>query len=138
MNAEKYRKIYLQENWGNNSFRIFTFYVGFQRIPVYRNKMIEVLDYGRNHPKTVSGEAYWINYNELCVGYILESNHEVFRPIFQHKRQDTLNKVHAESHSKFWNKIYLRYMLSLPKFLPMECSTHICSMLYGGFRKKKL
>ena len=131
MNAEKYRKLYLQENWENNSFVMITFYVEFKRIQVYRNNLVEVLDYGRNHPKIISGEAYWVNSNELCVGYFLAAKPNVFRPIFQHKRQHLLNRLHVESHSKFWNRIYLRYMLSLPKFLPIECSNHICSMLYN-------
>jgi hypothetical protein len=123
MNVEKYRKLYLKENWEDNSFRMVTFYVD-------RNQTAEVLDYGRNHPKVISGEAYWVTSNSLCIGYILASKPSVFRPVFQYQRQRLLNKVNAQSHRKFWYNIYLRYMLSLPKMLPVECANHICSFLY--------
>jgi len=41
----------------------------------------------RNHPLVISGNAYWINRKTLCLGYKLEIDNDIFRPIFSHKRQ---------------------------------------------------
>lgn len=133
MNADKYRKLYLQESL--NAFTMVTFYVEFKMMQVYRNQSIEILDYGKNHPRVISGEAYWINSNRLCIGYILANKPGVFRPVFQYKRQYLLNKLHGESHRKFWYNIYLRYLLSLPKILPIDCANYICSFLYLQFNR---
>lgn len=128
MNSDKYSTIMHFENW-----RMVTFYVEFKSIQFYRNQSIEVLDYGRNHPRVISGEAHWINSNHLCIGYILVKKPNVFRPVFQFKRQQLLNKVHTESHRNFWYNIYLRYISALPKMLPIECADKICSFLYLQF-----
>lgn len=102
MNASKYRKLYLQENWAQNAFTIVK----------YSDS------YKEEHPKI------------LCIGYILSSKPTIFRPVFQFRRQHRLNKVHKEKHKKFWYNIYIKYMLSMPKFIPLECTKHICNMLY--------
>ena len=56
MDVQKYRKWYLEENWGNNRFKMIEFYVEFQELRVIRNNRIMTIDFQRNHPKVLSGE----------------------------------------------------------------------------------
>lgn len=118
MNGSKYRKLYLQENWGENVFS--------------HVKYCE--SYSEEHPRIVSGECFWLNSTELCIGYILSSKPSIFRPVFQFRRQHQLDMVHAETHMKFWYNVYIKYMLCLPKRIPFECTKYICNMLYAKFK----
>ena len=90
MNSVKYRKIVLVWNWKDNQFIM---------IKEKNNKpkcfpCPYSINFQRNHPKVLSGEAFWTTHNELCVGYHLVTNPDIFRPIFSHKRQRLLDKVH--------------------------------------------
>lgn len=98
MDVIKYRKLYLSENWGENRFQIFN------------------TAYGRIHPLVLSGKAYWINKDELCIGYKLDTNSEIYRPIFSNKRQGLLDKINELMvKPKFWNKIRTKYFNYLYK-----------------------
>ena len=90
MNSVKYRKIVLVWNWKDNQFIM---------IKEKNNKpkcfpCPYSINFQRNHPKVLSGEAFWQTHNELCVGYYLSTNSDIFRPIFSYERQRLLDKVH--------------------------------------------
>ena len=94
MNVTKYRKWYLSENWGHNRFRMIEYYV----------------DFFENHPKVLSGQGYWLTLEKMCIGYEMDSNPEIYRPIFSHKRQRLLNNIHLNIINPyiFWNNIKLK------------------------------
>jgi len=96
MNSIKYRKWYLTENWGENQFTIIKEKVNVPRCfpcPYSINFQI-------SHPKVLSGEAFWISHNELCIGYHSSSNPDIFRPIFSYKRHRLLDLVHYGEEEK--------------------------------------
>jgi len=37
-----------------------------------------------NHPLVKSGYAFWINNNQLCIGYRLKDNANIFRPVINY------------------------------------------------------
>ena len=37
-----------------------------------------------NHPLVKSGYAFWISNNELCIGYRLKDNANIFRPVIKY------------------------------------------------------
>ena len=129
MDAIKYRKWYLSENWGENRFIMVTREVENQRRGL-------TIDFQRNHPIVLSGKAYWITHNKLCIGYKMTSNPEIYRPIFSHKRQRLLDKVNLTviKPYKFWNKIKSEYFMSLAKIhskkIPIECIKNIVMFTY--------
>lgn len=135
MNSIKYRKWYLQENWGENKFimikenadsRFCPYSINFQRV----------------HPKVESGEAFWTTRNKLCIGYHSLANPDIFRPIFSHKRQRLLDEVHGknEEHSvynpnfSYARKKYMvafnEYIYLNNKLLPMDCVEIILSFIH--------
>jgi hypothetical protein len=136
MNLTKYRKWYLEENWKNNEFTMIEEKVDVPRCfpcPYSINFQI-------SHPKVLSGEAYWITHNKLCLGYELQKNPEIYRPIFSHKRQRLLDRLHKfnefneedegntiDNPKNFWNIIKSKYFNSLSqiKKLPIDCINHI-------------
>jgi len=136
MDVIKYRKWYLCENWGENRFRMIKYGVEFKEIRIRRNNKIMTIDFQRNHPKVLSGEGYWITHEKLCIGYELDSNPEIYRPIFSHKRQRLLDKVNSNviNPYKFWYKIKLKYFISLAKMyskkIPIDCVKHIVMFIY--------
>lgn len=134
MDIQKYRKWYLEENWGQNRFTMIEFYVEFPELRVIRNNRIMTIDFQRNHPKVLSGEGYWITHNKLCIGYKLRENPEIFRPIFSYKRQRFLDKVNLDikKSKKFWDKVKSKYFKQLCKIkkVPIECSKHIVNFIY--------
>jgi len=136
MDVIKYRKWYLQENWGENRFRMIKYGVEFKEIRIRRNNKIMTIDFQRNHPKVLSGEGYWITHEKLCIGYKMISNPEIYRPIFSHKRQRLLDKVNLNviNPYKFWYKIKLKYFISLAKMyskkIPIDCVKHIVMFIY--------
>jgi len=112
MDILKYRKLYLSENWGTNRFSMLTYNVNED---VLWNRVFNTA-YGSVHPLVLSGKAYWINEKELCIGYKLDENPEIYRPIFSHKRQrlvDKMNELMVKP--KFWNKIRTKYFNYLYK-----------------------
>ena len=99
MNAVKYRKWYLQENWKTNSFIMKTYPIPPVRI---------------NNHLILSEEAFQIGYTRLlCVGYEFRENMNVFRPVFSHKRQLLLDKVNFNIHSISVSKIVLNYITKI-------------------------
>jgi len=125
MDVIKYRKLYLQHNWAVNSFIMVT-----KKLPWwnFRENM------SKNHRDVLSGKCFWINNKELCMGYEMITNETIFRPIFSHKRQRLLDKVHLNiiNPIKFWNKIKSRFFttLSEKKNIPLECIMHIILYFY--------
>ena len=136
MDTIKYRKWYLSENWGENRFTMLEFLVELTQLQFRQNNRIMTVDFQRNHPKVLSGEAYWITHTKLCIGYELDSNPGIYRPIFSHKRQRLLDKVNLNiiKPYKFWNKIKSGYFMSLAKIhskkIPIECINNIVMFTY--------
>ena len=97
MDIIKYRKLYLEENWGQNRF-------------------YQITDY------------------EMCIGYKLTENPEIFRPIFSYKRQRLLDKVNKDIYNpiNFWNKVKSKYFLTLSenKKIPLDCVKIIINFIY--------
>ena len=125
MNVIKFRKFLLQNNWGGNIFMkeiVKAEYWNYQG----ENQM--------HHRSVFSGKAFWINNKELCTGYVMRKNPEIFRPIFSHKRQVLLNKVNLNiiNPTKFWNKLKSKYFVTLSKKkeVPLECVKYIISFIY--------
>ena len=100
MDVLKYRHYYLEHNWGTNRFQMTTYNVDED---VANDRVFET-PYGRIHPLVLSKKAFWINKDELCIGYTLDTNPEVFRPIFNHARQMILDRVHNEEIDEDGNK----------------------------------
>jgi len=148
MNSTLYRKIYLKYNWDDNQFTM----IKEKNIKPVCFSCPYSINFQRNHPKVLSGEAFWQTHNELCVGYHLSTNPDIFRPIFSHKRQRLLDKVHygkkedEESvyFSSFADNPNLRYarkkyfvgldevtdtMNIRQKKMPMECLENILSFI---------
>lgn len=134
MDIQKYRKWYLEENYGQNRFTMIEFNVEFTELRIIRNNRIMTIDFQRNHPKVLSGEGYWITHNKLCIGYKLRENPEIFRPIFSYKRQGFLDKVNIDikKSRKFWDKVKSKYFKQLCKIkkVPIECCNHIVKFIY--------
>tara|TARA_B110000093_G_C12583131_1_gene250861 strand:+ start:66 stop:452 length:387 start_codon:yes stop_codon:yes gene_type:complete len=127
MDIIKYRKMYLSENWGINQFVMVRKSVGSGRTPHGHSSWT-------NHPFVSTGQAFWINDSELCVGYKMNTDPDVFRPIFSHKRQRLLDRVHSTivNPSNFWNRVKWRYYFTLChiKTLPLECADYIVEFMY--------
>lgn len=135
MNVILYRKLYLSRNWGSNCFsQLKHTVVGRKRLQKWYPDRRTLFDKIQNHPFVNSGRAFWINDNELCMGYQLRTNPQVFRPIFSIKRQRLLNVVHADiiHPSNFWRTVRMRYWqnLCLLKQLPLECVDCIVRFIY--------
>jgi len=133
MNITLYRKLYLSENWGSNRFtKIKQKVVAFKKPNVWKNNRVKCVDY--NHPSVLSGHAYWVNDRELCVGYRLQSNPSVFRPIFSHRRQRLLDQVNVEilRPTNFWRAVRMRYWTTIcnVKQLPLDCVDCIVRFIY--------
>ncbi|MBC83227.1 MAG: hypothetical protein CL454_00020 [Acidimicrobiaceae bacterium] len=89
MNFTRYRKIVLTENWQNNAFAKVKKKVNIPRcFPCTYS-----IYFQREHPQILTGEAFWTSHNELCVGYYLRQNPDVFRPVFSSKRHNMLHTV---------------------------------------------
>lgn len=82
----------------------------------------------------LSGAGFWVNDNELCIGYVLHSNPDIFRPIFSHARHQLLKYVHLKiiCPKAFWNNVKMRYYICISKLkkVPLECVRYIVDMLY--------
>lgn len=136
MDIRKYRTIVLCHNHETNKFQMIKYNIEHD---VERNRVFKTA-YGRIHPLVLSKKAFWINKDELCIGYKLDTNPEIYRPIFSHSRQRILDKVHNEEIDddgnknqnirnpyKFWNKIKTKYFNTLYKKreLPTVCISRI-------------
>lgn len=141
MDVLKYRHYCLEHNWGTNRFRMIIHNVDED---VANDRVFET-PYGRIHPLVLSKKAFWINKDELCLGYTLDLNPEVFRPIFSHSRQMILDRVHDEEIDedgnkeqnirnpfKFYSKIKRMYFNTLYKKrkLPTVCIRYIIMFLF--------
>ena len=141
MNAILYRKYYLKENWSTNEFEMIKEKIN---VPLCFPCPYSV-NFQISHPKVLSGEAYWITHNELCIGYQSSVNSNVYRPIFSHERQKKLDIVHygeeGEEGEKnkgdyIHNNPNLKYArkkyivgLDNAKKLPMDCIEVILSFI---------
>jgi len=127
MDILKYRKLYLSENWGTNRFSMLKY-----RVKSNFNRVFQT-NFGKNHPLVLSGQAFWINSGELCIGYKLDENPEIYRPVFSHKRQRLLDKLTKDitNPCKFWNKVRTQYFTSLYKIknLPVSCIENIIILI---------
>jgi len=136
MDIRKYRTIVLCHNHETNRFQMIKYNI---ERDVEQNRVFKTA-YGINHPLVLSKKAFWINKDELCIGYKLDTNPEIYRPIFSHSRQRILDKVHNEEIDddgnknqnirnpyKFWNKIKTKYFNTLYKKreLPTVCISRI-------------
>ena len=133
MNMQKYRRLYLQTNWGNNKFNriIIRCHNGrsIYRKDNYYGNFNRVKKTQGNHNSVYNGMGFWINNYELCTGYELATDPKIYRPIFSYYRQNLLDKVNNDIiNSKiFWNKVKSKYFHSLSHIikLPIECVRHI-------------
>jgi len=136
MNSIKYRKWYLTENWGENQFTIIKEKINVPRCfpcPYSINFQI-------SHPKVLSGEAFWISHNELCVGYHSSTNPDIFRPIFSYKRQRFIDKLNSSIDNPNLEYARKKYLFGLDKYfvgldnknpLPMDCIEIILSYIHS-------
>lgn len=135
MDSIKYRKLYLSENYGFSNFKIIK-----EKIKINRCFPCPYsINFQRDHPRVLSGEAFWISHNELCIGYISSKNASIFRPIFSYKRQRLLNRVNSDIMYpyKFWNKVISKYFKMMyqvniyeKRKIPIECIKHILKYIH--------
>ena len=139
MNSGKYKKIILQENWGENKFSMIEESVNVPQCFPYTYSV----NFQKSHPKILSGEAFWITHNKICVGYYYRINPDIFRPIFSYKRQRLLDNIHYGKKDNYSiinpNLRYARkkYMVAFNKYIiclnnkkiPMDCVNIILSFI---------
>ena len=117
MNIIKYRKLYLQENWGRNEFITVT-----RRRPLYLDREAILND-----------REFWSNPDKICVGFLMRSNINIYRPLFSHSRNEILNHIHTDITrvpSKFWNRIKTKYFRGICKLnLPLDTINYIISFV---------
>lgn len=51
--------------------------------------------WARKHPLVGHGKGYWETDEFIVTGYSLKDIPDIYRPVFQHRRQKRLEKVHA-------------------------------------------
>ena len=127
MNSIKYRKLYLAENWAENEFIMIK-----EKVNVPRCFHCPYsINFQRLHPKVLSGEAFWITHNELCIGYYKTTNSDIFRPIFSHKRQKIVNKLNLSINSPNLKYARKKYFIGLDnvKIMPLDCVENILSFI---------
>ena len=114
MNLYKYREIYL------NDFtmkKLEHLNQGF----IITGEPNEISGVGRipgNHPWVNRRIAFWIGGQELCIGWILKDNPNIYRPIFSYKRNDLINKINRDivlgtNVDKIWKKAKSRFFEQL-------------------------
>lgn len=133
MDVIKYRKWFLEVNWGDNRFQMIKYNVDKD---VRWNRIFNT-PYGRTHPLVLSGKAYWVNSRELCIGYKMYTNPEIYRPIFSHKRQRLIDemtkdiikpyKFHNNGQSRLRTK-YFHYLYKIDN-LPVSCIENIIILI---------
>ena len=95
----------------------------------------------QNHPLVLSKNAFWLTDNKLCLGYTMDSNDKIFRPVFSHIRQGILSRVNFEYPNhviNFWNTYRARTksILYNETNWPEEIITIILNLAYP--RPKKI
>ena len=117
MNITKYRKVILQENWRENKF-----------IAVTKSRHSYL-----NREDILNDREFWSNPDKICVGFVMRSNIDIYRPLFSHSRQDMLNEIHTgitRVPSKFWNSINTKYFRGICKLnLPLDTINYIISFV---------
>ena len=90
-----------------------------------------------NHPLVNKRIAFWTGGQELCIGWILKHNPNIYRPIFSHKREKLINKVNKDiilrtNVDKIWKKAKSRFFnqLCLIKKLPTVVVMQIVEFTY--------
>jgi len=127
MNSIKYRKLYLAENWADNDFVMIKEKVNVPRcFPCPYS-----INFQRMHPKVLSGEAFWITNNELCIGYYKRINPNIFRPIFSYKRQKIVDELNGSINSPNLKYARKKYFVGLDnvKIIPLDCLENILSFI---------
>lgn len=114
MNSEKYRKFLLQYNWGLNLFDRKIYDVDFTE--QIDNTQLFTIDLQLSHPFVLSERGFWVNHNQLCIGYEMGENTEIFRPIFSQKRQNLIYKLNFE----IIRRPYFFELCKLVK-IPIDC-----------------
>ena len=122
MNISKYRKLYLQENWGENKFTTVTS-IG---LHIQLDEETELND----------GE-FWTNSGEICVGFVMRSDNKIYRPLFSPIRQEKLNEIHGDITivpSQFWNHVRTKYFKGLWKLnLPIDTIYYIITFIQRDY-----
>tara|TARA_Y100001970_G_C14061186_1_gene764258 strand:- start:12 stop:416 length:405 start_codon:yes stop_codon:yes gene_type:complete len=90
-----------------------------------------------NHPWVNKGIAFWTGGQELCIGWILKHNPNIYRPIFSYKRNDLINKINKDiilqtNVDKIWKKAKSRFFeqLCLIKKIPIFIVMQIVDFTY--------
>ena len=128
MNLFKYREIYLND---------FTM----QKVSTPKPKTyycaLQSLYTDDNHPWVNKGLAFWTGGQELCIGWILNHNPNIYRPIFSYKRYDLINKINKDivlgtNVDKIWKKAKSRFFYQLCKIkeIPTVLVMHIVEFTY--------
>ena len=129
MDVSKYRKLLL-------GMPIHTSYPGIRVTVVQKN--LNNWDYRNQgqHADVLSGKAFWMRWQTLCMGYEMNFERTIFRPIFGHGRQRLLDQVHLNiiKPDIFWKKVkskyYKKLIIAMPKSVPIECIVHIIPYIY--------
>ena len=128
MNLCKYRDIYLNE-------------FSMQKVRTLKPKTyycaLQSLYTDDNHPWVNKGVAFWTGGQELCIGWILKHNPNIYRPIFSYKRNDIINKINKDivlgtNVDNIWKKAKSRFFnqLCLIKKLPIIIVLQIVEFTY--------
>ena len=134
MNLYKYREIYL------NDFTMKKVRTPQPRIYYNWEEPNEISGVRRipgNHPWVNRRIAFWIGGQELCIGWILKDNPNIYRPIFSYKRNDLINKINRDivlgtNVDKIWKKAKSRFFeqLCLIKKIPIFIVMQIVEFTY--------
>ncbi len=90
MNIFQYRRITITPDWEEVILELSTSEAEKYRELFSNRRAID--RHCQNHPLVNSKDAFWKTSKNLCVGYRLNSNRKIFRPIFSHRRQDLINE----------------------------------------------
>lgn len=105
MNSTTYRKFYIN----GNEFRMIKEIIKVPRcLPCPYSAKFQ-----RIEPRVLSDDAYWVSHNELCTGYHLYKNPNIFRPIFSYERQKILDKLHSSISNPNFSYAAKKYLYEL-------------------------
>ena len=134
MNLYKYREIYL------NDFTMQKIRTPQPRIYYNWDPTPGLPGVGRipgNHPWVNERIAFWIGGQELCIGWILKDNPNIYRPIFSYKRSKLISKINKHiilgtNVNKIWKKAKSRFFiqLCLIKKIPIYIVIQIVDFTY--------
>jgi hypothetical protein len=129
MDVSKYRKILL-------GMPVHTDYLGILVTVVRKNLNYREWHEHGQHADVLSGKGFWMNFCTLCMGYEMNFDRTIFRPIFSHRRQRLLDQVHLNviKPDNFWKKVkskyYKKLIIVMPKSMPIECIVHIIPYIW--------